>query len=39
VQIVTQFPSRDQMDQLLQMGMDEGMRAAMGQMDAVLAEV
>ncbi len=35
--IETSFPSRDVMDQMVTMGMDEGMRAAMGQIDAVLA--
>jgi uncharacterized protein YndB with AHSA1/START domain len=35
--IETRFPSREAMDQLIEMGMDEGMRAAMGQIDAILA--
>ena len=30
------FPSRAAMDQLLAMGMDEGLKAALGQMDDVL---
>lgn len=34
---VTKFPSVEALDQLLKMGMEEGMRAAMGQIDAVLA--
>lgn len=33
------FPSRDDMEQLLSMGMEEGIVGAMGQMDAILAEV
>jgi len=32
------FDSRDQMDQLLGMGMDEGLKQAVGQMDALLAQ-
>jgi uncharacterized protein YndB with AHSA1/START domain len=35
--IETRFPSREAMDQLIEMGMDEGMREAMGQIDAILA--
>jgi uncharacterized protein YndB with AHSA1/START domain len=35
--IVTTFPSREALEQLLGMGMEEGMKAAMGQIDAVLA--
>jgi hypothetical protein len=31
------FESREQMDQLLAMGMDEGLRQSVGQMDALLA--
>lgn len=38
VTITTRFNSADELDQLIQMGMDEGMRAAMGQIDAVLAD-
>ncbi len=34
---VTTFPSVEAMEQLLAMGMEEGIRAAAGQMDAVLA--
>jgi uncharacterized protein YndB with AHSA1/START domain len=36
---VTQFPSIEAMEQLVQMGMMEGMRSAMGQIDAVLADL
>lgn len=36
---VTVFPSADAMEQLVQMGMMEGMRSAMGQIDAVLADL
>jgi uncharacterized protein YndB with AHSA1/START domain len=35
---VTTFPSLEALEQLLTMGMEEGMKAAMGQIDAVLAE-
>jgi len=35
---VTRFPSVEAMEQLVQMGMIEGMKSAMGQLDAVLAE-
>lgn len=34
---VTQFPSLEALEQLLEMGMDEGMRQAMSQIEAVLA--
>lgn len=34
---VTTFPSLEALDQLLGMGMETGLRAAMGQIDAVLA--
>ena len=34
---VTTFPSLEAMEQVLSMGMEEGMKAAMGQIDAVLA--
>lgn len=34
----SQFASREHMDQLLKMQMDEGLRAAVGQMDALLGE-
>lgn len=37
VQCVTTFPSLAALEQLTQMGMEEGMRSAMGQLDAVLA--
>lgn len=36
---VTTFPSLEAMEQLVQMGMMEGMRSAMGQIDAVLADL
>ena len=36
LQIVSSFESREQMDQLLQMQADEGMKAAVGQMDELL---
>ena len=35
---VTYFPSVEAMQQLVEMGMVEGMKSAMGQLDAVLAE-
>lgn len=34
---VTTFPSLEVMEQLLQMGVEEGLRSALGQLDAVLA--
>lgn len=34
---VTSFPSREALEQLLKMGMEEGMTAAMSQIDGVLA--
>jgi uncharacterized protein YndB with AHSA1/START domain len=37
--IETSFPSAEAMERLLAMGMDEGIAAALGQIDAVLAEV
>jgi uncharacterized protein YndB with AHSA1/START domain len=36
VTIESTFPSLEAMEQLMAMGMDEGMRAAMGQIDAIL---
>lgn len=36
--VTSQFPSREAMDQLIEMGMEEGMREAAGQIDAILAE-
>lgn len=36
---LTSFPSLEAMEQLVAMGMMEGMRSAMGQMDAVLADL
>ena len=35
--IESKFPSPEAMAQLIEMGMDEGMTAAMGQIDAILA--
>lgn len=35
--VETRFPSPEAMDQLIAMGMDEGMAAAMGQIDDILA--
>ncbi len=37
--ITTTFPSPEAMEQLVSMGMDEGMSQAMGQIDAILAEL
>jgi uncharacterized protein YndB with AHSA1/START domain len=34
----TTFPSLDALEKLLEMGMEEGLKAAMGQIDGVLAE-
>jgi uncharacterized protein YndB with AHSA1/START domain len=39
VTTTTHFDSLAEMEQLLEMGMDDGMRAAMGQMDGVLADL
>ena len=39
MQLSSPFASREQMEQLLAMGMDEGLRLAVGQMDGVLAAV
>lgn len=36
--ITSHFESREQLEQMAEMGMQEGMSAALGQMDAVLAE-
>ena len=36
--IANRFPSREVMEQLLAMGQEEGMKQAMGQIDAILAE-
>lgn len=38
VTIETRFGSLDDMDRVISMGMEEGLREAMGQMDAILAE-
>ena len=35
--IETTFPSREAMEQMIEMGMEEGMSAAMGQIDGILA--
>lgn len=35
---VTTFPSVEAMEELMKMGMEEGLRSAMGQLDGVLAE-
>lgn len=37
LQIVSRFDSREQMNQLLEMGMDEGLKQSVSQMDDVLA--
>jgi uncharacterized protein YndB with AHSA1/START domain len=37
VTITSTFPSREAMEQLISMGVEEGLREAMGQMDAILA--
>jgi uncharacterized protein YndB with AHSA1/START domain len=37
--VVTRFTSLESMEQLLKMGMVEGLRSAMGQLDAVLADL
>ena len=34
----TQFPSAEAMEQMIAMGMDEGMTQALAQIDAILAE-
>ena len=39
VTTTTTFPSAEQLEQVLAMGMEEGMREAMGQMDGVLADL
>lgn len=36
--VTTRFPSPEAMEQLVSMGMEEGMAAAMGQIDEILAE-
>lgn len=36
MEVVTRFPSREAMEQLTAMGMEEGMRASMGQLDDLL---
>lgn len=37
--VLTTFTSTEQLEKMLAMGMEEGMREAMGQIDAILAEV
>ena len=37
--IETHFPSLEAMQQLIQMGMEEGLTLAVGQMDALLADI
>ncbi len=37
VTIASQFPSLEAMEQMISMGMEEGLREAMGQIDAILA--
>lgn len=37
MEIVTTFPSTEAMEQMVAMGMEEGMEAAMGQIDGILA--
>lgn len=39
VTTVTYFPSLAALEQLIEMGMEDGMRSAMGQMDAVVADL
>lgn len=39
VVIVSEFASVEQLQQLLEMGVEEGLKAAMGQMDGVLATI
>ena len=36
---VSSFASADQLEKMMEMGMEEGMREAIGQIDAILAEV
>lgn len=36
--ILTEFPSTEAMEQVVAMGMEEGMKSALGQIDAILAE-
>jgi hypothetical protein len=35
--LVSTFPSTEAMEQVLAMGMEEGIRASLGQIDAILA--
>ncbi|MGN6442135.1 MAG: SRPBCC family protein, partial [Arthrobacter sp.] len=36
--ILSRFESEDQLDQMMQMGMEEGLKEAVGQIDGILAE-
>ncbi|RKO20957.1 SRPBCC domain-containing protein [Pseudarthrobacter phenanthrenivorans] len=38
MKVATIFESEEQMEQMIQMGMEEGMKEAVGQIDAILAE-
>jgi uncharacterized protein YndB with AHSA1/START domain len=38
MQLLSRFASREQMEQMLEMGMEQGLTEAVGQMDALLAE-
>ena len=38
MKVATVFDSEEQMEQMVQMGMEEGMREAVGQIDAILAQ-
>jgi uncharacterized protein YndB with AHSA1/START domain len=38
VTILSTFPSREALEQMLEMGMEEGLKGAMSQIDAILAE-
>jgi uncharacterized protein YndB with AHSA1/START domain len=38
MKVATLFESEEQMEQMIQMGMEEGMKEAVGQIDAILAE-
>ena len=36
MELLDQFPSLEQMEEMLKMGMEEGLRQAVGQMDGLL---
>ena len=36
--ILSTFPSREALEEMLAMGMEDGLKGAMGQIDAILAE-